>query len=408
MLEHEPAFTLPPLRAGSQYRFRAMIKPVGSLCNLDCAYCYYLPKEALLGHPRSPRMSDEMLERHIKQFIEAQTADEVIFSWQGGEPTLLGLDFFRTVVALQARYKKPHQRIENDLQTNGTLLDAEWAVFLKKHRFLVGLSCDCPEKLHDLYRTSKGGQPTHAKAMAAARLLTQHGVPFNALCVVNHENAKFPLDVYRFLTRELGARQLQLIACVEPRCFAQTRLPSQDAADTPLVTEWSVTPEDWGRFLCKVWDDWRARDVGKVFVNYFENLVAQALGYPSQQCISAEFCGKGLALEHNGDVFSCDHYVYPDYRLGNISDTHWATMAYSERQKAFAFAKRDTLPTVCRECRHLKLCWGECPKNRFVHSANGEAGLNYLCQGLQMYYDHAMRSMPDILRRIDKTPRSFR
>jgi len=219
MLEHEPAFTLPPLRPGSQYRFRAMIKPVGSLCNLDCAYCYYLPKEELLGHPRSPRMSDEMLERHIKQFIEAQTADEVIFSWQGGEPTLLGLDFFRTVVALQARYKKPHQRIENDLQTNGTLLDAEWAVFLKKHRFLVGLSCDGPAQLHDLYRVSKGGQPTHAKVMAAARLLTQHGVPFNALCVVNRENAKYPLDVYRFLTRELGAQQVQLIACVEPRDF---------------------------------------------------------------------------------------------------------------------------------------------------------------------------------------------
>ncbi len=404
MLEHEPAFTLPPLRPGSQYRFRAMIKPVGSLCNLDCAYCYYLPKEELLGHPRSPRMSDEMLERHIKQFIEAQTADEVIFSWQGGEPTLLGLDFFRTVVALQARYKKPHQRIENDLQTNGTLLDAEWAVFLKQHRFLVGLSCDGPAQLHDLYRVSKGGQPTHAKVMAAARLLTQHGVPFNALCVVNRENAKYPLDVYRFLTRELGARQVQLIACVEPRCFGQTRQASQEAADVPVATDWSVTPEDWGRFLCKAWDDWRARDVGKVFVNYFENLVAQALGYPSQQCITAEFCGKGLALEHNGDVFSCDHYVYPDYRLGNIGDMHWATMAYSERQKAFAFAKRDTLPTVCRECRHLKLCWGECPKNRFVRSTDGEAGLNYLCHGLQMYYDHALRSMPDVMRRIGKTP----
>ena len=385
-----------------------MIKPTGSLCNLNCTYCYYLPKGKLLEQPAAPRMSDEMLERHIKQFIEAQTADEVIFSWQGGEPTLLGLDFFKTVVALQTRYKKPHQRIENDLQTNGTLLDADWAYFLKQHRFLVGLSCDGPAKLHDRYRVSQGGQPTHARVMSAANLLRQHGVPFNALCVVNRENSKYPLDVYRFLTRELGARQLQLIACVEPQCFSHARKAGPDTADAAAATEWSVTPEDWGRFLCKVWDDWQARDIGKVFVNYFENLVAQSLGHPSQQCITAEFCGKGLALEHNGDVFSCDHFVYPDYRLGNISDTHWASMAYSERQKSFAFAKRDTLPTICLECRHLKLCWGECPKNRFVRSVDSEAGLNYLCHGLQMYYDHAMHRMPEVMRRIGKTPTGAR
>ena len=270
-----PAPLTPPPPAAVQGRFRAMIKPGGAQCNLDCRYCYYLPKQALLEQARSPRMSDEMLERHIAQFIAAQSGDEVVFSWQGGEPTLLGLDFFRQVVALQARYKRPGQRIENDLQTNGTLLDADWAVFLKTHRFLVGLSCDGPARLHDVYRVSKGGQPTHAKVVAAARLLRQHEIPFSVLCVVNRENARYPLDVYRFLTRELGARQLQLIPCVEPLGYDRTRLP--DPADAAAVTEWSVRADDWGRFLCKVWDDWRARDVGKVFVNLFENQVALAL-----------------------------------------------------------------------------------------------------------------------------------
>ena len=393
-----PAPLTPPPPAAVQGRFRAMIKPGGAQCNLDCRYCYYLPKQALLEQARSPRMSDEMLERHIAQFIAAQSGDEVVFSWQGGEPTLLGLDFFRQVVALQARYKRPGQRIENDLQTNGTLLDADWAVFLKTHRFLVGLSCDGPARLHDVYRVSKGGQPTHAKVVAAARLLRQHEIPFSVLCVVNRENARYPLDVYRFLTRELGARQLQLIPCVEPLGYDRTRLP--DPADAAAVTEWSVRADDWGRFLCKVWDDWRARDVGKVFVNLFENQVAQALGYPSQQCVTAEFCGKGLALEHNGDVFCCDHYVYPDYRLGNLAETPWAAMAYGQRQQAFAFAKRDTLTETCRACRHLERCWGDCPKNRFARTADGESGLSYLCPGLQIYYDHSQKTLPELLRRI--------
>ena len=254
----EPTVALQPLPPGAKHRFHAMVKPVGSMCNLDCTYCYYLHKEELLEQPRQPRMSDEMLERHIRQYIEAQTGDEVVFSWQGGEPTILGLEFFRKVVELQARHRKPGQRIENDLQTNGTLLDEQWASFLKQHHFLVGLSCDGPQRLHDLYRYTKGGTPTHDKVVAAARLLRKHGVPFNALCVVNRENAKFPLDVYRFLTRELGAKRVQLIACVEPKVFRDVAPQHWEPAQLPVVgtpqakpgapdsvvTDWSVDPED--------------------------------------------------------------------------------------------------------------------------------------------------------------------
>lgn len=411
----EPTFVPPPLPAGMKHRFHAMVKPVGAMCNLDCTYCYYLHKEPLLGQPRQPRMDDDMLERHIRQYIEAQTGEEVVFSWQGGEPTILGLAYFRKIVELQARHRKPGQRIANDLQTNGTLLDAEWASFLKKHHFLVGLSCDGPARLHDLYRITKGGTPTHAKVMAAARLLRKHGIAFNALCVVNRENAKYPLDVYRFLTRELGARRLQFIPCVEPASFREVAPGRGDPSLAPVVgtpeagsgvpgsvvTDWSVDPQDWGAFLCKAWDDWYARDYGKVHVDLFETAVAQSMGLPAQRCVSAEFCGKALAVEHDGDVFSCDHFVYPEYRLGNLRETHWGEMAYSARQQAFGFAKRDTLPAYCKECPHLKLCWGECPKNRLVRTPSGEPGLNYLCPGLKRFYAHIARDMPQILRRVD-------
>ena len=400
--------------AGGHSRFHAMIKGIGSLCNLDCTYCYYLHKEGLLHHPRAPRMSDELLEQHIRQYIEAQGADEVVFSWQGGEPTLLGLDFFRKVVALQAKYKKPGQRIENDLQTNGTLLYDEWAVFLKENGFLVGLSCDGPKPLHDFHRRSKGGQGTHDRVVAAAHLLKKHGVPFNALCVVNRENAKLPLDVYRFLTRELGAWRVQFIPCVEPQVFREVAPQHWNPAEMPVtdtprarpgppdsvVTDWTVDPDDWGYFLCKVWDDWFRRDYGKVHVDLFETAVAQSVGLPAQRCVSAEFCGKGMVIEHNGDVFSCDHYVYPEYRTGNIAETHWGDMAFSAAQKKFGFAKRDTLPKYCRECEHLKLCWGECPKNRFVRTPEGEPGLNYLCPGLKQFYGHIQGDMVEIMKRI--------
>jgi len=412
----EPKVVLQPLPPGAKHRFHAMVKPVGALCNLDCTYCYYLHKEQLLHQPRHPRMADAMLERHIRQYIEAQTGDEVVFSWQGGEPTILGVAFFRKVVELQARYRKFGQRIENDLQTNGTLLDEEWAVFLKQNRFLVGLSCDGPKALHDLYRYTKGGAATHDKVMAAARLLQQHDIPFAALCVVNRENAKHPLDVYRFLTHDLGARRVQLISCVEPKVFRNVAPQRWDPSLLPIVgtpaarpglpnsvvTDWSVDADDWGAFLCSVWDDWYAHDYGRVYVDLFETAVAQSLGLPAQRCITAEFCGKALAVEHDGDVFSCDHYVYPEYRLGNLADAHLGTMAYSESQKKFGFAKRDALPTYCKACPHLGLCWGECPKNRLLRTPSGETGLNYLCPGLKRFYAHIQVDMQEILRRIEK------
>jgi len=411
-----PTVTLLPQPEGKKHRFHAMVKPVGSHCNLNCTYCYYLHKEGLLHQPVAPRMSDEILEQHIRQYIESQTGDEVVFSWQGGEPTLLGVEFFRKVIALEAKYKKPQQRIENDLQTNGTLLNDEWALFLKENRFLVGLSCDGPKTLHDRYRVTKGGESTHDKVMAAARLLKKHGVPYNALCVVNRENARFPLDVYRFLTRELGVKRVQFIACVEPKVFHDVAPQRWDPALLPvvgspqakpgspdsIVTDWSVDPDDWGAFLCKVWDDWYSRDYGKVHVDLFETAIAQSLGMPAQRCVTAEFCGKGLAVEYNGDVFSCDHYVYPEYKVGNIHDTHWGSMAYAGVQQSFGYAKRETLPSYCRQCPNLSLCWGECPKNRLVRTPSGEAGLNYLCPGLKKFYAHIQRDMPGIMSRVKK------
>ena len=409
-----PAFTPSPQPQGLRHRFHAMVKPVGSACNLACAYCYYLHKGELLDQPAHPRMSDELLEEHIRQYIEAQTGEEVVFSWQGGEPTLLGLDFFHRVVTLQAKYRKPFQRIENDLQTNGTLLDEAWADFLNRHGFLVGLSVDGPAFHHDRYRVTRDGQPTHDRIMAAARLLKKHGVPFNALCVVNRENARRPLDVYRFLTRELGVQRVQLIPCVEPRVFREVAPHAWNPSTLPVVgspeahpghpdsvvTDWSVDPDDWGEFLCKVWDEWYRRDYGKIHVDLFETAVAQSLGLPAQRCVSAEICGKGLAVEHNGDVFACDHYVYPEFRVGNIRERHLGEMAYSEKQKSFGFAKRNTLPRACRQCEHLVLCWGECPKNRLLRTLDGEHGLNYLCPGQKKFFTHIQRDMPEILRRV--------
>jgi uncharacterized protein len=409
----KPMITLPPQPTGLKHRFHAMVKPAGSACNLACTYCFYLHKSELLGQPAAPRMSDELLEEHIRQYIEAQTGDEVVFSWQGGEPTLLGLDFYRRVVELQNRYRQPAQRIENDLQTNGTLIDEEWAEFLKKHHFLVGLSVDGPKQLHDIYRVGRDGSPTHDRVMVAARLLKKFGVPFNVLCVVNRENVKRPLDVYRFLTRELGVTRVQLIPCVEPRGFERVAPLAWNPAGMPIigtpqarpgavdsvVTDWSVDPDAWGEFLCKVWDEWYRRDYGKVHVDLFETAVAQSLGLAAQRCVTSEFCGKGLAVEHNGDVYACDHYVYPRFRLGNIRERHLGEMAYSEQQKNFGFAKCNTLPRACKQCEYLKLCWGECPKNRLLKTPDGDQGLNYLCTGQKKFFAHIQKELPEILQR---------
>ena len=410
----EPRLKLPSLPKGDFYRFHAMVKPSGSQCNLDCAYCFYLHKEELLNQPKKSRMSDSVLEQHIRQYIEAHTGSEVVFSWQGGEPTLMGLDFFKRVIELQARYKKPGQAIENDLQTNGILLDDTWCGFLKQNNFLVGLSIDGPAALHDEYRYSKGGTATFERVLAAVDLLHQFKVPFSALCVVNRKNAKRPTDVYRFLRDRVRPRVIQFIPCVEPVDFRSVAPGHWDpsrlvAGDNPraqpdhvdsLVAAWSVAPEDWGYFLCRVWDEWLRRDYGRVFVDQFENVISQMLGYGAQKCVSAKICGKALAIEHNGDLYSCDHFVYAPYRLGNILQEHEGDLAFSEQQKKFAYAKSDTLPQYCKTCTYLELCWGECPKNRFIRTPDGEAGLNYLCQGLKQFYAKATSARGELARRL--------
>jgi uncharacterized protein len=399
---------------GSTRSYHAMVKPTGSICNLDCTYCYYLHKKELLGSTNKFRISDEILETHIRQYIEGQDRSEVVFSWQGGEPTLLGIEFFQKVIALEQKYKKPGQRIENDLQTNGTLLNDDWGAFLKKHNFLVGLSIDGPEELHNRYRVAKDGAPTFSKVFAAAEMLHRHGVPFNSLTVVNRENAKLPREVYKFLRNEVRPRQMQFIPCVEPKLFRDTAPQKWDPATLPLqdssaarpgtpdsvVTDWSVDPDDWGNFLCKVWDYWYRKDIRKVFVNHFENAVSMWMGKGAQMCVYHQFCGKGVALEHDGNLYVCDHYVYPAYKLGNILEVSSSRMVFSEQQRKFGFDKSRSLPRQCRECRFLFACNGECPKNRLIRTHDGEPGLNYLCSGLQKFWGHIDNDVRDICLRL--------
>ena len=409
-----PKLELPPLPAGRNYRFHTMAKPSGAECNIDCDYCFYLHKTDLLEQPPHARMDAATLEQFVRQYIESQTGEQVVFSWQGGEPTLMGLPFYREVVALQKKYAKPNQKIENDLQTNGLALDDEWVEFLKENGFHVGLSIDGPRELHDLYRKTKNGKPTFDFVMSAAKRLVTADVPFAALCVVNRSNARYPKEVYRFLADQVGTWRIQFNAAVEPRAFKQSAPGKMDFSSAPvqdtsrakpghplsIVTDWSVDPDDYGNFLSGVWDEWLAKDFGRIHVNLFETAVAQAAGLPAQTCTQSEFCGKGLALEHNGDAYSCDHFVYPEYKLGNIAQAHLGDLAFSTTQEKFGMDKRDTLPKQCRECDYLKLCWGECPKNRLIKTRTGEPGLNYLCSGLYHFYAHIGPDVVRILRHL--------
>ncbi|MEY2777899.1 MAG: hypothetical protein RLY30_1997 [Pseudomonadota bacterium] len=412
-----PSLHLPPLPSGRKYRFHSMVKPAGALCNLDCPYCFYLHKTELLGHAPNGRLNDTLLELHIRQYIEANTGEEVIFSWQGGEPTVMGLAFFERVVELQQRYQKPGQRIENDLQTNGLLLDEAWVAFLKRHGFLVGLSIDGPRELHDQYRITKGGGPTFDKVMRAAQLLVAAEVPFSALCVVNRDVARHPREVYRFLVEQSGTWRIQFTPCVETWHFDQqapARLPpsqmpalgserARPGHPLSVVTEWSVDPNDYAEFLCTIWREWLAHDFGRIHINLFETAVAQSLGLPAQTCVSSPICGKAMALEHDGSLYSCDHFVYPEYRLGNIQDTHQGDLAFSPKQVKFGTAKRDTLPQFCLQCPELDLCWGECPKNRIIKTPDGEPGLNYLCDALKAFYKQVRLDMPAIRSRLGRS-----
>lgn len=392
-----------------------MAKPAGSSCNLNCSYCFYLSKETLPSGPGTGDMSDGTLEAFVREYIE-NGGEQVVFSWQGGEPTLRGIDFYKRAVELQKRYAKPGQRIENDLQTNGILIDQRWVNFLKENRFLVGLSVDGPRALHDRYRLNKGGASSFDKVMAAASLLRANDVAFNSLTCVNNVNARKPLDVYGFLRDELRPARIQFIPIVQLKGFEtkapggrdmSRRLRLGDPRIRPshphaIVTDWSVDPVEYGDFLIKVFDEWREHDIGRVFVNHFESLVAQHMGLPAQICTYSKYCGSGLAVEHDGSVYSCDHFVYPEYRLGNLHDDRLRSMANSPAQARFAHAKSDSLPAYCRKCAYLQDCWGECPKNRFIRTPTGGQGLNYLCPGLKRFFKYAGPKIDEIVALIPR------
>lgn len=384
------------LLAGAPAAYHVLAKPSGAICNLDCAYCFFLSKEELYPGSRF-RMSDDLLETYIRQMIESHRSPEVTIAWQGGEPTLMGLEFYRRAIALEQRYQKPGTTIQNTMQTNGTLLSDEWCEFFREHNFLIGLSLDGPPAMHDAYRKDKGGHPTAEKVLRAARLLREHRVEFNILTTVNAANADHPLEVYRFLRDDVAAHFIQFIPIVE-RINANGRTGFQEGV---TVTERSVAAEQWGRFLITVFDEWVRRDVGDVFVQMFDAALASWVGAPPALCIFAETCGNALALEHNGDLYSCDHFVEPGYLLGNIQHERMIDLVSSTQQRQFGMAKRDTLPRYCRECEVRFACHGECPKNRFIETPDGEPGLNYLCDGYKAFFTHIdrpMRIMAELLR----------
>jgi len=392
--------------------FHVLAKPTGAICNLDCKYCFFLSKEALFPGSRF-RMGDDLLETYIRQLLESHRAPEVTIAWQGGEPTLMKLDFFRRSVALVEQLKRPDQRIQHTIQTNGTTLDDEWGAFFKQHGFLVGLSVDGPREIHDAYRVDKGGKGTFDHVLRGWEVLRRHQVDVNILCTVHAANQERPLDVYRFFRDEMGAEFIQFIPIVErvresALAEASAGWHERPGRGRPLylvegdrVTERSVRPEPYGRFLVAIFDEWVRRDVGRVFIQHFDSALANWVRVPGAVCIFAETCGNAVALEHNGDLFSCDHYVEPGYRLGNIRDAHMIELIASPKQVRFGLDKRDTLPRYCRECDVRFACHGECPKNRFITTPEGEPGLNYLCAAYKTFFRHIdrpMKLMADLLR----------
>ena len=370
--------------------FHVLAKPSGPICNLDCSYCFFLEKEALYPGDRF-RMSDDVLQTYIRQVIESQLTPEVTIAWQGGEPTLMGVDFFRRAVAYAEECAGPGRVLHHTIQTNGTLLTDEWCEFLRSKQFLVGISIDGPAPMHDAYRVDKQGRATFERVRAGLDRLTRAGVEWNVLCTVHAANQAAPLDVYRFFRDELGAKFIQFIPIVER---------VEDGCDQ--LTDRSVDPEAWGGFLTAVFDEWVRHDVGDVFVQMFDAALASWYGAPPALCIFSETCGNAVALEHNGDLYSCDHFVEPAHLLGNITKTHMVTLMASPQQRAFGTAKRDTLPQQCRDCSVLFACRGECPKNRVAQTATGEVGLNHLCAGYLDFFTHidgVMRLMCDAIRR---------
>jgi len=373
--------------------FTVMTKPTGPRCNIDCSYCYYLEKDRLYPDEKKFRMSDAVLERYIRDLIAAgvQAGQPMVqFAWQGGEPTMLGLGFFERAVDLQRRYCPAGLHIENAIQTNGTLLDDAWGAFLARERFLVGISVDGPREIHDRYRRDRAGRATFDAVMRGLETLQKHGVDYNILCTVHRANAGKGRAIYRFL-RGLGTQHLQFIPIVERHGAAGALASAPQIDDDPAnsVTEWSVRPRAYGKFLCDVFDIWHAQDLGRIFVQFFENQVGLWAGHPASLCVLAETCGNGLAMEHNGDIYACDHFVYPEFRLGNIMQTPIGDLAWSDTATAFGNDKRDGLTAQCRGCEFRFACNGGCPKHRFLRARDGEAGHNYFCESYTMFFRHA-------------------
>ncbi|MCM1111423.1 MAG: anaerobic sulfatase-maturation protein [Clostridium sp.] len=371
-----------------------MCKPAGATCNLACEYCYYLEKSRLYDAPDSPTaqrrtMTDAMLETYIRRYIEAVPGPDVLFTWHGGETLLRPIEFYERAIELQRIYGNG-RNIDNCIQTNGTMLNERWCRFFRRNGWLVGISIDGPEEFHDEYRRNRGGQPTFRKVMGAIRMLQAHGVEWNALAVVNDYNADYPEEFYRFF-KSIGCKYLQFTPIVE-RMRPDGMLASGEETEGEL-TRFSVTPEQWGDFLCRVYNLWVREDVGKIYVQLFDSTLANWVGVAPGICTLATTCGHAAVMEYNGDVYSCDHFVFPAYRLGNLNETPLTEMMQSERQIAFGNAKRDRLPGQCRRCRWLFACNGECPKNRISKSADGEPGLNYLCEGYRRFFEHVAEDM---------------
>ena len=375
-----------------------MLKPAGAHCNLACKYCYYLEKNNLYQNSHRHLMSDEMLEQFTREYIEAQTMPQVLFTWHGGEPLMRSIDFYKKALALQKKYAHGKQ-IDNVIQTNGTLLTDEWCEFFAKNHWLVGISIDGPQEYHDHYRVTPAGKPSWEKVMQGISLLKKHRVEWNAMAVVNAYNAEHPLEFYHFF-RDNGCQYLQFTPIVERLTEhedGRTLASLADDREIPLADA-SVTPQQWGNFLCTIFDDWVRHDVGKMFVEIFDCTLANWMGVLPGICAYSKECGHAGVMEHNGDVYSCDHFVFPEYKLGNIRDQSLIDMLYGEKQQAFSRLKHTSLPRQCKECDMEFACHGECPKNRFEKDKYGEPGLNYLCQGYYQYYSHVAPYM-DFMKR---------
>lgn len=365
-----------------------MLKPAGAHCNLACKYCYYLEKNKLYPTAQRHLMSDEILEQFTREYIEAQTMNQVLFTWHGGEPLLRSIDFYRKALSLQQKYAGG-RRIDNVIQTNGTLLTDEWCEFFAQNHWLVGISIDGPQPDHDHYRLTAAGKPSWQKVMQGIKLLKKHGVEWNAMAVVNAYNVNHPLEFYRFF-KENGCQFLQFTPIVErlTRHEDGRTLASLADKDEISLSEASVAPEQWGYFLCAIFDEWVRKDVGKIFVEIFDCTLANWMGISPGICAYSKECGHAGVMEHNGDVYSCDHFVFPEYKLGNIRDHSLIDMLYGEQQQEFSRLKHSSLPRQCKECDMEFACHGECPKNRFMKDKYGDSGLNYLCPGYYHYYQH--------------------